>query len=344
MSILNIRKAVRAGSKIVLGFAGTSGSGKTLTALLVARGMVDDASEIGFIDTENRRGSLYADKLDGQFMIGDLFYPFSPARYASAIKEFQDAGVKVLIVDSVSHEWESGCMEIAEAPLLNGKKMADWKKAKAEHKKFMTVLLQSDMHIIVCIRAAEKMDFKNPSKPVSIGIQPLCEKNFMFELTASVMMFNEGLNQQHIKIPDDLKPVFGDGSNYLGVETGRQIRAWANSGEIDDEVESYRNKMQLASNGGSEYLKSEWLKMPKKIQKKMEDLKKPLWASALAIDEHRKVNEPLDSDDDIADQFADGAFDPAKPNSEVNATAIIDTDTEEISNINQESVNSDSKF
>jgi hypothetical protein len=285
MSILNIRPAVRAGSKLVLGIAGQSGSGKTLTALYVARGMTDHAGEIGFLDTENRRGSLYANELDGQFLIGDLFYPFSPDRYAVAIKEFQAAGVKVLIVDSVSHEWESGCMEIAEAPLLRGKKMADWKKTKAEHKKFMTTLLQSDMHIIVCIRAAEKTDFKNPKQPVSLGIQPLCEKNFMFELSASVMMFNEGSYQQHLKIPRDLKEAFGDGQGYLGIETGQQIRAWLDSGNIDDQLESYRNKMQLASNDGCDALKQAWQAMPEDIQVGLQSVKSVFWASAKAIDE-----------------------------------------------------------
>lgn len=294
MSILNIRPAVRAGSKLVIGIAGQSGSGKTLTALYMARGMVDNASEIGFLDTENRRGSLYADELDGPFMIGDLFYPFTPDRYAEAVKEFQAAGTKVLIVDSISHEWESGCMEIAEKPLVTlnqyGKygKMADWKKAKSEHKKMMTVLLQSDMHIICCIRAAEKMDFTSPSKPVSLGVQPLCEKNFMFEMTASIMMFNEGMNQQHLKVPKDLKGVFGDGNGYLGQEVGKAILDWVNSGECDPEMDSYRNKMQLASNGGCDELKAAWIAMPKAMQAKMAKLKAPLWASAQAVDELNK--------------------------------------------------------
>ena len=78
MGILNIRPAVRGGSKVILGIAGPSGSGKTYTALQIARGMVSDSSKIGFLDTENKRGSLYADILDGKFMIADLYAPFSP--------------------------------------------------------------------------------------------------------------------------------------------------------------------------------------------------------------------------------------------------------------------------
>ncbi len=284
MSILNIRKAVRAGSKLVIGLAGQSGSGKTLSALYLARGMVSSAEKIGFLDTENRRGSLYADELDGQFMIGDLFYPFSPSRYSDAIKEFQNAGVEVLVIDSVSHEWESGCMEIAEAPLLSGRKMADWKKAKAEHKKFMTTLLQSDMHVIVCIRAAEKTDFTNPREPRSLGVQPLQEKNFMFEMTASLLMQNEGKFQQHLKVPKDLKAIFGDGNGYLGIEQGRKIIEWANSGNVDKQKDSWQNKMQLASVDGSEALKTAWLAMPKEYQDKLESVKRQMWASAQAVD------------------------------------------------------------
>lgn len=319
MSILNIRKAERAGTKIVIGICGQSGSGKTLTALKMARGMVDAPEEIGFLDTENGRGSFYSDKLDGPFLIGDLEYPFTPARYSQAIKEFQDAGVKVLVIDSVSHEWESGCMEIAEAPLLRGKKMADWKTAKSEHKKFMNVLLHANMHIICCVRAAEKMDFRKPSEPVSLGIQPLCEKNFMFEMTASIMMFNEGMTQEHRKVPADLKPMFTVNSNtdnngvvwnqgYLGENTGKALRSWSEGNEFDEELKTYRNKMKMASLEGSEKLAEAWKNMPKSAQAKMAPFKKQLWESSKAVDEQLEREKP--EDDGFAVQGATGEFNP----------------------------------
>lgn len=287
MSILNIRKAERAGSKVVIGIAGISGSGKTYTALKIARGMVDHPGEIGFLDTENRRGSLYADILDAPFLIGDLYAPFSPERYSQAIKEFQDAGVNVLVIDSISHEWEGdgGCIDIANAPLLRGKKMADWKNAKSEHKKFMRTLLQSDMHVICCIRAAEKTDFSNPREPKSLGIQPTCEKNFMFEMTTSMMMYSEGSQQQFLKVPEALRQAFGNGQSYIGESTGQQIIQWVNSGaQINHELESWKNKMQLATENGVDHLKDEWRKMPNDILKLMKDLFPSYEASAQAFD------------------------------------------------------------
>lgn len=273
MGILNIRPATRGGSKAIIGIAGPSGSGKTFTALLIARGMVNKASEIGFLDTENKRGSLYADILDGEFMIGDLYPPFSPKRYSDAIKEFQDAGVKVLVIDTVSHEWEGegGCDDIANAPLKAGKKMANWIGAKREHKSFMNTLLQCNMNVICCIRAREKTDFKDPMKPVSLGMQPICEKNFMFEMTASIMMYNEGKMQHFTKVPEFLKEAFGSGSGYLGLETGQKIIHWINEGEKPDPaIEKIKSEMLMACESGIDAVVKIWTSLTPAQKKKVE--------------------------------------------------------------------------
>lgn len=272
MSVLNIRPVVSGQSKAVIGIAGQSGTGKTLTALYIARGMVNKASEIGFLDTENGRGSLYADVLDEKFLIADLYPPFSPERYAQAIKEFQETGVKVLVIDSVTHEWEGegGCDDIANAPLLAGKKMANWVGAKRSHKYFMNVLLQCNMDVICCIRAREKTDFKDPAKPVSLGIQPICEKNFMFEMTASLMMQNEGKNQQFLKIPSFLREAFGAGDKYLGVGTGNKIREWLDKGEKEDpDIARIKSEAIMACEKGVQALEDIWLGLTKDQQSKL---------------------------------------------------------------------------
>lgn len=291
MSIIQIRPAVRGGSKAIIGIAGVSGSGKTYTALKLARGMVSKSSEIGFLDTENKRGSLYADILDGQFMIGDLYPPFSPKRYAEAIKEFQEAGVKVLVIDSVSHEWEGegGCDDIANAALENGKKVANWIGAKREHKSFMNILLQCNMHIICCIRAREKTDFKNPSKPVSLGIQPVCEKNFMFEMTASMLMEDEGKKQLFLKMPSFLKSVFGDGKGYIGEENGRALIKWVDEGEKEDpEVERIKSELLMKCELGVSGLLELWNSLKPAMQKKMKPFFSIYKKAAEAYDEQAK--------------------------------------------------------
>lgn len=304
MSILNIREAKRIGSRVVIGIAGISGSGKTYTALKIAEGMVKgDTRKIGFLDTENKRGSLYADILSGPFMIGDLFPPFSPQRYSDAIKEFQAAGVEVLVVDSVSHCWEGegGCDDIANN--VTGR-MLNWKGAKKEHKKFMNALLQSDMHIVACVRAREKMDFSNASKPQSLGVQPICEKNFMFEMTASMMMWDEGKTQQFMKMPEALRSVFGDGKQYIGPNAGAALVDWVNSGDKTDiDLEQYKSQMQMAASGGLEALKTEWLTMNKEVMKRMKPFFSQFEASAKEYDNQNQTEPEQD--------FAPtGGFDP----------------------------------
>lgn len=262
MGILNIREVKRGGAKALVAICGVSGSGKTYTAIQIASGMVSDNSKIGFLDTENKRGSLYADILKTPFLIGDLYAPFSPTRYAQAIKEFQEAGTEVLIIDSVSHEWEGegGCDDIAQAPIIAGKKMANWVQAKSEHKKFMNALLQCDMHVILCVRAREKTDFKDPSKPVSLGIQPVCEKNFMFEMMASMMMSDEGKTQKFIKMPSYLKEYFGTGNGYLGAEHGKKLKQWLDEGEKDSkDLSKFKSEMLMACELGTEHLRQKWV-------------------------------------------------------------------------------------
>ena len=312
MGILNIREAVRSGSRVVLGIAGPSGSGKTYTALKIAEGMSPDTRKIGFLDTENRRGSLYADILNGPFLIADLYAPFSPKRYAEAIKEFQDAGVEVLVVDSGSHEWEGdgGCEDIAYG---SGGKMANWKLAKSENKKFMRALLQSDMHIILTLRAREQTDFSNPKQPKSLGMQPICEKNVLFEMTASMMMWNEGQNQQFLKMPEALRPIFGDGNGYIGADAGKALIDWVNSGvAVDKEVSQWESRLQMSTDNGTAFLREQWAACPPHIQKQLAHMLDQLKASAKGFDEIARA-EAIGEAPNIA---AQGGFNPqqqAKP-------------------------------
>lgn len=277
MSILNIREAVREGARLVIGISGVSGSGKTYTALQMAWGLAKGVSKkVGLLDAENKRGSLYADCLVGKdgksnpFLIGDLYSPFSPQRYSAAIKEFQEAGVEVLVIDSGSHEWEGegGCEDIAD----DGGKTANWKKAKREHKKFMNTLLTCDMHIILCLRAREKVKMEKNQhgkiEPQSIGIQPICEKNTLFEMTASFMIHDEGRSREILKCPADLQAIINKPDGYLGAKEGLALRQWVDGAkQLDPEVERARNTILSHASEGLESVNSIWETLPAKTKK-----------------------------------------------------------------------------
>ena len=304
MSVVNIQVAERAGARLVICLAGISGSGKTFTGLQLAFGLANyNSKKVGLLCTENRRGRLYSDSLKNdkgevqKFHVGDLEPPFSPKRYTDAILQFQNAGVEVLVVDSVSHEWEGigGCEDIAYA---ENSRLPDWNKAKREHKAFMNALLQSNMHIIVCARAREKVKItKSAGKTTveSIGIQPIVEKNFMFEMTASMLMWDAGKKQEVYKCPDELRGILGRESDYLTKKDGAALRAWVDGGSaLDPEIEHARNSLRTVTEGGIEAYRDAWKKTPERIRKALESdgTHATLKTSAEAYDEAKKAAQP----------------------------------------------------
>src|SRR5437763_15811485 len=106
MGILNIAPAERAGAHLLIQLYGPPRSGKTYTALLIARGMVGPTGRIGMLDTESGRARLYCDKVPGGFVVGEFIPPYTLPRYSVAIEEFVRCGVDILVVDSFPHCWE----------------------------------------------------------------------------------------------------------------------------------------------------------------------------------------------------------------------------------------------
>lgn len=304
MSVINIRKAERAGARLVLGISGISGSGKTYSALQVAWGLANgDASKVGLLDTENKRGSLYADILkrrDGsvdQFLIGDLDAPFSPQRYTEAILEFQKAGVEVLVIDSVSHEW-NGLGGVLEMVGSFAKSIHGWNAATPEHRRFVNVMLQSDMHIIACVRAAQKTDWKDPKNPQALGIMPVQREDFMFEMTASMMMWNGGKARQILKCPEDLVPIFGENGSeqegYLTARHGLELRKWVDGGKsLDPKLENAKNTLRSISEQGADALNKAWAELPASVRKELGGkVPEEIMASAVAFDQARANAQP----------------------------------------------------
>lgn len=263
-----IRTAERQGARLLIQLSGVSGSGKTYSALQLAYGLAGgDATKIVGIDTENRRMSLNADCLPGgaRFRVLEFFAPFSPGRYIDAIEAACKAGAEVIVIDSVSHEWESegGCEWIA-----NQTRFPDWKRAKAEHKRFMTYMLQAPAHIIACTRAREKVDFSDPKNPRPLGIQPIQEKNFSFEATVSLLMHDQGRRQDVLKCPAELQAILGRGQGYVTAEDGAALRAWVDgAATIDPRVEKARGMLLNTAAEGVEALRVAWDATPKGIQK-----------------------------------------------------------------------------
>lgn len=306
-NVIQIREAQRQGARLVIGLQGISGSGKTYTALQLAHGLAGmDARKVGFLDTENRRGSLYADSLkkpDGsvdRFLIGDLPPPFSPQRYIDAIAQFEAAGVEVLVIDSVSHEWagQGGCYDIAKNTT---NRIDNWLLAKAQHKRFMSAMLQSSMHIIACIREAPKTDFKDPKAPKSLGLMPIQESQFVFELTASLQMWGEGKQQAVLKCPAELRPYLGREQGYITPKDGAALRAWVNGAAVqaDPTVLKWRDRLMAVCEQGLVAADAAWDKTPREVRDALgPDFRRTQIASAREFDAQRQA--AREADDAVA--------------------------------------------
>jgi hypothetical protein len=259
---LQFKKAVRKAVPMLISVSSVSGGGKTYTALLVAAGIAGPTGRVGFIDTENGRGAMYADSpgivkaLPNGYEIVQLDPPFSPERYVEAIAAAERAGINVLIVDSISHEWEGigGCVEIAEKNKLRG--MPNWSKAKMAHKRFMNHCLSTSMHLIFCIRARDKVkivevekDGRKTQEVVPIGLQPITEKNLVFEALLSLMLDEKTHHATPVKVPEPLAHLFS-GAKLVTKEDGERIRQWNSAGAIADPHEQIQKRARAAAEEG----------------------------------------------------------------------------------------------
>ena len=69
---LEFKKATKKSAKLRAGIYGTSGSGKTYTSLLIAKGM---GGKVAFIDTEHGSASKYSDLFEFDVCELDSFDP-----------------------------------------------------------------------------------------------------------------------------------------------------------------------------------------------------------------------------------------------------------------------------
>jgi len=255
---LEFKKAVRKAAPMLISVASVSGGGKTYSALLMAAGIAGKDGRVGFIDTENGRGSMYVDSpgivaaLPNGYDIMQLDPPFSPERYIEAIVAAEKAGMSVLVIDSTSHEWEGigDCCEIAEAKKVRG--MANWGLAKGEHKRFVNHCLSSSMHIIFCLRARDKvkiMEVNGKTEFVPIGLQPIAEKGFVFEALVSLQLDEKTHNVIPIKVPEPLAHLF-PGGKMLTAADGERIREWNAGGASLAKNEQLLKRARAAAEEG----------------------------------------------------------------------------------------------
>lgn len=312
-----IEKAQRKSVPMLISLAGVSGSGKTYSALLLAAGLAGPQGKVGFLDTENGRGSMYADSpgiqaaLPQGYEIAEMREPFSPSRYSEAVEAFQAQGCKVLVIDSQTHEWEGygGCADIAENNKLRG--MPNWAKAKLEHKRMINHLLAARMHMVFCLRAREKVkimkvmkDGREKEEVVPIGLQPIQEKNFTFEMTLSLLLDEKTHRPEVTKCPEPLLHLFASDQPLITKAMGEKLRAWSEAAPAAkaDPDALFKQAVEYANGGTNAYL-GFWKTLTDTQRRELLPKHEELKATAKMADDFRRKE-----DGDLADEPDDGGL------------------------------------
>ena len=247
---LVFKKAQREQVRIKVSIAGPAGSGKTMSALLMAYGLtkaefpgISDAEiweKICLIDTENGSGSLYVGKQVGQTTIGayntiDLTPPFAPEVFVDAIHMAENHGMNVIIIDSLSHAWVGvgGALDqqgkIAER---SGNSWTAWRSVTPQHNKLVDAMLQSPAHIIANMRA--KMEYQQTTNEAgkkqvkAVGMGVVMREGIEYEFTVSFM-----LDYDHVANSTKDRTGIFDGKYFVIDEnTGKQMYQWLSSGSV----------------------------------------------------------------------------------------------------------------
>lgn len=245
-----IRPAVRKRLNARLGLCGPSGGGKTMGALLIARGLVSPDGEIIVLDTEQESSAMYAG-LEGVateaqpegFSTIDMQPPYSPKNYMQAIDaaeaHFEKRGVplseRALIIDQISHAWTGpgGVLEFVDnAKTSTGTKAGfnAWKEATPMQNAFVERMLRFKGHLIVTMRVKTEYviekDDRGLSVPRKIGLQPVQRDNVEYEFQV-IFDVNEG---GHAHVSKDRTNQFMGTSLKPSVEIGARYRKYLLSG------------------------------------------------------------------------------------------------------------------
>lgn len=226
-----LRKAERQKAKLRIGVSGPSGAGKTYSALILAKSIASSMDKVAIIDTENGSADLYSHL--GEYNVLRLESPYSPEAYSAAIKECEKAGMEVIIIDSVTHEWDGkgGSLEINELlakTKYKGNTWAAWSETTPRHQKFIDSITTSPVHMITTARSKTDTIQTEDKKIKKVGLKEIQREGFEYELTLNFTLDRDG---HYATASKDRTGIFIDKDPFvITEETGKTLKAWAEAG------------------------------------------------------------------------------------------------------------------
>ena len=313
---------------ISIGLSGGSGSGKTYSALALARGI---ASEIGgpgapiaFIDTENRRGLHYRAAFPE---ISEHYVDFGPTdakgemvgyppeRWIALLDRVERSDAKAVVVDSFTHAWEgiNGVLELqAEIVSALGEGDANnirgWAKVKPRYRKLINRIIQFSIPIILCTRAKpvlmKRQKEGNQWVDVPIGKLKTRRKDIpwdvaadgelIFEMTAMVILDHEhpGFPKYQVKVADQFKRLLPAG-DPISEEAGRQMARWSKNQNSAAEDKALMDQARAKAREGRAAMRAWWPTVPQERLPVLDVILKELQKTAAEADQRVANADPF---------------------------------------------------
>jgi hypothetical protein len=230
----SVEKAKKKQHKLRLLITGLSGSGKTYGALKLAKGMgLCNHGQTVVIDTENKSSALYGEEFE--FDMLELEAPYSPERYLEAVEYAEGLGYKLIIIDSISHEWDFA--NEAANNMVGKNTIKNWGDYKTKrHTKLVQKILRPKTHLICTGRvktAYEEVEEDGRKKMKKIGTKLKQEDGLDYEYDIVLDLdrnHNFVCSKTRARCLESLDPA------PLTEEVGTRILEWLNSGQAEKKV------------------------------------------------------------------------------------------------------------
>lgn len=298
------RRAERRAVNLRMALDGPTGAGKTLTALLLARGIVGPAGAIAVIDTEHGTAEkFYADRVEFDTLV---LTEFRPEAYIAAIADAAAEGYPCLVIDSLSHAWE-GVLAMVDA---RGGEFGAWRHVTPHHNALVQALLTFPGHLIVTMRSKMAYEVtKNADGKTAVsklGLQPVQRAGleYEFDVVADVDLAHQlAVSKSRVpRLADRVVP-------FAGEEFGREIAEAISEGKPD--VSARMARLEFVAGVGKRALVEALRASGVPSSEALADA--DLWHKAQRVAQALRLGTPIGPDPAPADP-ADGAGEgPSEP-------------------------------
>ena len=240
--------ATREKAFLRMALQGHSGSGKTYTALNIAK-FLANGGKVAVVDTERGSASKYAGGAPFTFDVADL-ETFEMTAFMDAVKSAEVAGYDVLIIDSLSHAWigEGGALDLhdkATARRIDKNSFAAWADVTPLYRRMFDAITGAQLHVIVTMRTKTEYIVEQnkwgKQAPRKVGTAPMIRDGSDYEFdVVGELDAEHNLVISKTRCPSLDSQVFA----LPGENVAEILKAWLETGEASKPPTSQNGDQQ----------------------------------------------------------------------------------------------------